>query len=83
MVGKAELVVGIFALTISGALSVLADTDPLIDLKGLLALSPLLLGITGTLLVISGGNVLGNERYPYLMHIPLVLWFLVTSLILL
>lgn len=73
-IGRAEVALGFAVLALSGLLSVLSDSDPVIELKGALGLSPFLLLITGGLLALAGRNVLTTGRYPYLMHLPLFAW---------
>jgi hypothetical protein len=79
-IGRIEAALGFSLLACSGLLSVLSDGDPVIELKGLLVLSPFFFGIAGTLLVLAGANVLTNSRYPFLMHVPLIGWLLVILL---
>ncbi len=74
LIGRLEIGLGIVLFAWSTLISLLADSYPALKPGFLYGLSPLILMFSGLILLTAGGGVLKFDRWPYAMHIPLVLW---------
>jgi len=45
-----------------------------IELNGISALVPMLIGWSGMLLAVAGGSMRRYPAHPYLSHLPLIMW---------
>jgi len=75
-----EIGLGFVLIALSTIVTILSHDDKALDLKGVIELSPLSALITGALLITAGAGMARVQRWPYALHIPLVLWLLIVGL---
>lgn len=73
-IGKAEIAAGVLLFVYATLSPMISRFYPSLEPDLLFGLWPMILLFTGFGLVIAGGRLVKGARWPYLWHIPLLLW---------
>ena len=82
-VGRLEIGTGVLVFVFGTLSPMISRFYPALEPDVLFGLWPLVLLLTGALMVLAGGRLLGDKKWPWLYHAPLVAWMLIVVLYLL
>lgn len=75
-VGRFEIGTGVLVFVFGTLSPMISRFYPALEPEVLFGLWPLVLLLTGALMVLAGGRLLGKKKWPWLYHGPLVAWLI-------
>lgn len=73
-VGRFEIGTGVLVFIFGTLSPMISRFYPALEPDVLFGLWPLVLLMTGALMVLAGGRLLGTKKWPWVYHVPLVAW---------
>ena len=76
-IGRLEIGTGVLVFVFGTLSPMISRFYPALEPDVLFGLWPLVLLLTGALMVLAGGRLLSRKKWPWLYHGPLVVWVLI------
>ena len=73
-IGRFEIGTGVLVFVFGTLSPMISRFYPALEPDVLFGIWPLVLLLTGALMVLSGGRLLGKKKWPWAFHVPLVAW---------